>query len=527
MDLSTVTALEDVVRPFGSDATVTFAGERGDGEEVSYDQLASDARGAAADLRRRGVEPGDEVAIALGSTRADVTAAMAVWQAGATLMSIPPPPRGRYETYRRGFGSLLKRESCKVVLGRPKLRDALGDDVEVTEASDLDPGCDAPLDDDVAVPDDALIQFTSGSTGSPKGIVIRAEALAGHLNAIGNCLEIDEGDRVTSWLPLYHDMGLVGCTLVSLAMRLPLTLVAPRSFARNPLSWPRMLAEGGGTITAAPNFAYRIAAKTLRQSSEVGDLSAVRVCLSGGERVSYSALEEFAEAAGEHGFRREALLPAYGMAEATLAVSFPPLGRGPVEGPKDSASCGSPLPGVEVRLRPMEGGDEDEGMVELRGPWTFDGYLTLDGSLERRSPESWHATNDVAMERDGELYVYGRADEVVVVRGQNVYAEDIESVALTVPDEEPLAAAAYRSPEHDDRFGLALEVMGEVDDATELARAVQDGIVEALETKVSPVLVVQPLSIPRTTSGKVKRAECRDLEESDGWPDEKLIASVE
>ena len=525
MELRTATALEEVVRPFGSQATITFVGDDDGRDEVTYDQLAHDARRVAADLRRRGVSPGDEVAIALGSTRADVTAVLAVWQAGATLVSIPPPPGGHDETYRRGFVPMLARETCKLVLGSAELRDVLAPEIAVTGVDELDVECGAPLDDAPAA-QHALVQFTSGSTGAPKGIVIRADALASHLEAMAAAVEYGDDDRGLSWLPLYHDMGLVGSTLLSVSRRMPLVLVSPLSFVRNPLSWPRMLAEHRATVTAAPNFAYRLLARILPHSSPFGDLGAVRVCLSGGERVSYSTLTRFADAAEPHGFRREALVPAYGLAEATLAVTAPPPGRGPVEGPRDSASCGTPVPGVEVRLRELDGTGSEERMIEVRGSSLFDGYLTPGGGLERRAPESWHRTNDVGVERDGELFVLGRADEVVVVRGQNVYAEDVEALAFAAAPAELLAVAAYRSPDQDDRFGLALEPMpGAGADPAELARTLQNAIAEALAANVAPVFVVHPLTIPRTTSRKVKRGECRRLH-AEGWPEEALVATV-
>jgi fatty-acyl-CoA synthase len=374
------------------------------------------------------------------------------------------------------------------------------------------------------VPERALVQFSSGSTGSPKGIVLSARAIAGHVASVVDALEIDgERDHCLSWLPPYHDMGFVGFWLTPLVSRTELTLVTPRHFARRPMSWMDLCARDRATITAAPDFAYRLATLTLAHHPLAGDLRTLRVCMSGGERVSWATLTGFAEAFESFRLRWEALLPVYGLAEATLAVSFPPLDRGPIRDGTGAVALGRPLPDLEVRERDLPGRDST---LDLRGPWLLDGYLDGNEVLAATDENGWFATNDVGYLHDGEIHVQGRADETVIVRGRNVFAEDVEAVAMSVAEQQGIAAAAFRSADTDDRFGLAIELAGTANEAPRLAREMQRAVTLALEAKISPVVMLTPRSIPRTTSGKVRRGACRELSSSGGWQDEHVVAVV-
>jgi fatty-acyl-CoA synthase len=519
---------DELIRPFGvTDTGITFVDPDGS-THLSYDEIASRAASASQDLSDRGVKPGDTVAVVIESTPAGVAALLAVWLAGATVMSLPPPPRrGKDEAlplYKEAFGDLLR--SCVLVLGSSRLQDALAPEHEVTDTASLDFSSGRPAPD-VEVAEVALIQFTSGSTGTPRGVVLHSTTIASHTAAICEAVDFhpEDGDSCVSWLPLYHDMGLIGMLLSPMNRRGPLVLMTPSVFARDPGAWMRKCAETGATVTCAPDFAYRLAARVSRFGKPIGDLSALRVCLCGAERVQWATMEAFAEAFEDKGLRWEALKPVYGMAETTLAISFPPNDRGPRRSRGDVVALGHPLPGIEVRIDDSSG--TDVGRIGLKGPWMFDSYLTSQGRVEAFDEDGWFWTNDVGFVEDGELFVLGRTDEAVIVRGRNVFAEDVEAIATWAPGVEAIGAAAFRAAEGDDRFALVVEVLN--DDARELSRFgrdIQASVTQALEATVSPVVFVRPKTIPRTTSGKPIRRACREIHAGAGWEEDSVVARV-
>jgi acyl-CoA synthetase (AMP-forming)/AMP-acid ligase II len=432
-----------------------------------------------------------------------VVAALACWLAGATLVSIPPVPRAAKRSYYgERLGPALDAMGCSVVVGGNRLRAALAGSHVVLDPAGLPEGTSVEHEP----PAQALVQFTSGSTGAPRGVAVSGAALVSHLAAIAAHLELDgRRDRSLSWLPLAHDMGLVGFFLTSLFARVPLTLQSPGAFVRNPRGWLRTCARLGTTITGAPDFALRQVVRSLDPST-IGDLACLRVVLCGGERIGPSTLRDLTEAAGPAGLRPGAIMPVYGMAEATLAVTMPALSSGArtVEG---VVGVGPPLGDADVRV------DTVTGEIQVRSPWLFDGYWTSRGFEARSDP--WLSTRDVGFLHDGELHVVGRMDEAHVVRGRNVYAEDIESILLH--DAPGLAGAAAWST--DSGFGLAVEVTGGVDgDGGDLARDLAHVARVAYGVRIGPIVMCRPLTIPRTTSGKPIRSDCRRLTEGATWP---------
>jgi fatty-acyl-CoA synthase len=509
-------SLGDLLRERGESAA---AGITFDDGYVSYAELVARAHGASAALRAHGVEPGDSVAMLLESRPQSVVAALGAWLAGATVMSFPPPPRERVggETafYCRGLEGVL---ADSFLVGPVELGDALACEALDPGAVDVGPGPDLGIE---SAPT-ALVQFTSGSTGAPKGVVISEQALVGHIDTIVGAIDLDsERDVAVSWLPLYHDMGLIGFLGSALRNGLPLVLTHPRTFARNPRRWLEMCAEHRGTVTCAPDFAYRMTAAVLGASPQpVGDLSSLRICMSGAERASWSTIERFVHATAPAGLDPRSLMPVYGLAEATLAVTFPELGRGPRANADGHVALGRALPDIEMRVR--------EGRVELRGPHMFSGYLTSGGFERPFDEDGWFLTNDAAeLDESGELYVHGRTDEAIISRGRNVFAEDVELIATLSDGILPLGVAAFRSPCGAPRFGLAMEVVASPDvDLDHVARSVQSAITRSLGVRVSPVVFLAPKALPRTTSGKVRRGQCRDALQQDTWPAGAVLASV-
>ena len=369
-----------------------------------------------------------------------------------------------------------------------------------------------------SLPGIALVQFTSGSVGAPKGVALSAETLVGHVETFGVAIGADPvKDRGVTWLPFYHDMGWVGTFLVPLAFRVPLTVLSPRSFVVHPRGWLAACAEQRATITAASDFAFRMAARAARGGH--GDLSSMRLCFTGGERVSFATLERFQQTSGPNGLPWESIVPVYGMSEAVAAVTLPPLARGPVQDADGNVSVGPALPGVELRLGET---------IAIRSPWLLDEYIRGEAREPGVDQDGWFTTSDRGRERDGELYILGRADEVVVAGGRNHFAEDVEAVALVESQATIIGVAAFRAGDDPSRLALAVEVdTRDADQARAFGRRVQGSISAALGLRVGPVLLLRPWTIPRTTSGKVQRPQCRALLAANGWPERKVLAVVD
>jgi acyl-CoA synthetase (AMP-forming)/AMP-acid ligase II len=520
-------SLEEIVRPFGTDRRGIVFLDGASRLELSYADLAGRMTYAAARLRQAGVGPGALVAMTITNDLESVLALLATWACGGTVVSLPPVPRKDNGWHARQFDPVLKAMGCAFLISdAADDAEPVGSDSRRIAKSELVVPAAGPASaglPDVAVPDTALIQFTSGSVSTPKGVAISARALAIHIGAMTASRHYDDdADKLAYWLPLYHDMGLVAMFLAALAARMDQVIASPRSFAINSASWLTMLATEGATVTAAPNFAYRLAAAVPYRDPL--DLSRLRVCISGGERLDWQTLLDFHATAGPMGCAWGTLSPSYGLAEGTVAVSTTPLGRGPRRGPGGYVSAGELLPGVEVRV--PEG--TLPGPIEIRGDSCLSGYHTSQG-FEPFAGGEWFDTGDGGFAHDGELYVLGRRNEVLSMAGHNIFAEDVESVIHEACGESVRACAAFRNQGETGRFALMAEVnprlVRDQDAALELARQIQLSVNETVGTRLSPVLVTRVGSIPRTSSGKVQRSKCRSLFQS-GQITRRLIAEL-
>lgn len=511
--------LEEVIRPDGAAGSICFLDPMGGRDHLGYGGFARRIRTAGARLRAAGVRPGDPVAVTLTNTMPSVVAALGVWAAGGTLVSVPPEPRGDGISYADRFGAVLAAMDCRtIVTDAPS---ALPGKVQVqVPVGSLQGDRPEPLPD-LEIPPTALVQFTSGSLGAPRGVAISSTALAGHLAVIGRCYGHDpDADRIATWLPLYHDLGFVCFLLAGLASRVPQVHAEPRSFVMRPASWLSMLAAERATITGGPNFAFRLAARVPYPDGL--DLRQVRSVMNAAERITWPDLLEFHRAGEPHGLRWEALMPAYGLAEGTVGVtSTRPMTSGPVLGPHGLVSAGPVLPGCTVHA----GSGPEPTPVLLSSQWLFDGYWTAAG-FQPRGGDTFD-TGDAGFVRDGRLYVLGRRADVVSVAGHNIFAEDVETVALTAAGPAGQAAAAFAWETGGDRFGLVLEVGPRlVDDADALARVVRAAVAETLGTRLAALAVVRPGVIPRTTSGKVRRGACRETYRSGAILPRRLLAEL-
>lgn len=524
--MSATARLEEVIRPFGSAANSLSFVSDGGRVQLTYRELAEQCTIAGNELRDRGVRPGAMVATTIRTDLRSVVAVLGTWMAGATLLSVPPPTKRAWDWYARQFGPVLATARCRFVLcddDDDALAAAVPGARPITKDALVRRGPKVTGFPELAVPDIALVQFTSGSVGTPKGVAIGSATLAAHLNALSSFYEYDRAsDRIASWLPLYHDMGLIAMFLSGLAQRVDQVLMPPFDFAARPASWLSLLSQERATITASPNAGFRIAAAPAYAADL--DLSAVRLAVCGGERVNWQTLETFQRVAGPMGFPWEALTPGYGLAEGTVGVSSTPVGRGPVLGPDGHVSVGKPFPGVRVRAPHAP---DPAGPVYLGGNSLFRGYYTACG-FERATSNGWIDTGDAGFTAGNELYIIGRRDEVLPLGGRNIFAEDIEMVAQESGGEMVGSCAAFRNSLIPDRFGLFVEVhprkVKSSAAATELGRLIQSAVMGIIGTRPSPLLVVRLGSVPRTTSGKVQRGRCRTAYDSGEINDKVIVA---
>ncbi len=386
----------------------------------------------------------------------------------------------------------------------------------------------------------AYLQYTSGSTRFPRGTMLTQSATLHNLAAIFNQgLSLNEFDRPFSWLPYYHDMGLVGLLLGGVATQRSVDFLGSREFAMRPRLWLKLMSQNRSTISFAPPFGYALCARRLRESDTAAlDLSAWRVAGVGAEMIHPEWLEAFATALAPTGFRRSSFLPCYGMAECALAVTFAPLGSGAhsdyVDGEHMSASgeakpiaansgsrrrgfidCGPPLPGFVIEVRDEDGqalADRRVGRIFLRGPSVMSGYFgNAQATLKVLSSDGWLDTGDLGYFAGGHLFITGRAKDLLIINGRNIWPQDLESLAELQPEVRPTDASAFSVPGND---GTELAVL--VVQCREPNLRGLDSLADRLHEAIAAefgirclIELVPPRTLPRTSSGKLSRSVAR------------------
>jgi fatty-acyl-CoA synthase len=517
---------------------VTFVDLREREEWLSWGQVAGRARRAAATLASRGVAPGDRIAIVLRTEPGFLDAFFGAWLCGAVPVPLYPPVRlGRLDEYLAGTARMMSLCGAKMVVAGGSVRRILGEAVARArpELGCLDAAELLAGREELVLQADprslALVQFSSGSTVEPKPVALTHSALATQIDALMVLIEPNRSDCLVSWLPLYHDMGLIGCLLGAVSYPGPLVLIPPESFLVRPALWLRALARHRGTISAAPHFAYGYTESRVRDADLEGcDLSCWRMALDGAEPVTAPSLRRFAARFSRFGFEASALRPVYGLSEASLAVTFTPPGRplrtasvdpvslaerGEVEpGAVEAVSVGLPIPGAEVELRDRRGRPLPEdrlGRIHVRGSSMMQGYLGDPEGTRRSLQDGWLDTGDLGFVHQGEIYLYGRAKDLVIVRGANHAPEEFESclegteglragcaVAVGMVGEggeEQLVILAERArgrPAVEDRI---------------LQERIERAVLERTGVRPGTVRILPPGALPRTSSGKLRRGE--------------------
>jgi fatty-acyl-CoA synthase len=538
---------------------------------LTFGELYAAAQRCAAELARRGVPAGGRVALMLPTSRAFFVSYAGILLAGAIPVPIYPPFRAdRIEEYASRQSAILKNAGvCLLLTFRQAeavarlLKPRVHSLAEVADAEKLIDAADkAPPPSPGALPlhltgsrarkasDIALLQYTSGSTGEPKGVVLTHANLLANMRAIGEALELGPSDVGVSWLPLYHDMGLIGAWLTLLYFGVPLAVMSPLAFLTRPERWLKAFQKYGGTISAAPNFAYELCVRKIADKDIEGvDLSNWRAALNGAEPVNPDTLARFAERFASHGFRREAQLPVYGLAEAALAVTIPPLNRGALidrieretftaEGRAVPAhagdatsiafvSSGKPIPRHEVRIvdaRGNEVSDRTEGFLWFSGPSATSGYYQNAEATEQLLPMgpaagdgeyAWVNSGDRAYRADGEIYVTGRVKDIIIKGGRNLYPHEVEELAARAEGIRKGCIVAFGlKDEASGTEKLIVVAESRERDASRRAKivaAVTDLVSQGLGLPPDRVELIPPGSIPKTSSGKLRREETKQL----------------
>jgi acyl-CoA synthetase (AMP-forming)/AMP-acid ligase II len=491
-------------------------------------------------LRGLGVRRGDRIAILMESRVRTIEALLGAFLLRAAVVPLAGP-RGIVASDRaleRISGS-LRASGAKVLLAGPSAlaripADALSRAGVVAVGLD-DPGTVIASPERGDAADLALVQYTSGSTGSPRGAAITQGSLMANLENIVRSLELTPDDRCVDWLPLYHDMGLIGSVLVAISAGASSILIAPEAFLVRPTLWLETFTSRAGTYAPAPNFGYQLCATRVSDEAlKKLDLRSWRVALTGAEPVRIETIEAFAARFAPCGFRPDAFLPVYGLAESTLAVAFPPLRRGArvevldpevlrstgrAERPRGEAgravvSVGRAFPDSELRVVDVDGRplpERVEGEIVLRGPSVMSGYYGDPEATQRNIRDGWLHTGDMGFIADGELFITGRLKAVLIRAGEKYHAEDLERAAERVRDLRAGCSAAFavETSGAEEVVVVVERAVRATTDPAELARRVSDEVRRAEGIAATVVHVVSPGQVPKTSSGKVQREPCR------------------
>ncbi|MGZ6099384.1 MAG: fatty acyl-AMP ligase, partial [Myxococcaceae bacterium] len=506
---------------------------------LGWDAIRARASLVAGALAALGVRPGERVAMVLPTGPEFMDAFFGTLLAGAVPVPLYPPVRlGRLPEYHAATARMLQLSGAVALLSDGRVGRLLGEAVRrgaprlgLRNVTALRDSGAPPVTRSADPGTLALVQFSSGSTVDPKPVGLSHRAVLAQTDALRALMPDDTPEDPqlgVSWLPLYHDMGLIGCLLSAMTYPGPLVLLGPEAFLGRPALWLRALSRHQGTISVAPSFAYAVCARRVKDEEMEGmDLSRWRLALNGAEQVSVDAARRFSERFERWGFRPAALMPVYGLAEAALAVTFcpprTPLRTVPVDpvelaragkvraGTRTLASVGIPVPGMTVEVRDEAGGVALEGVVGrivARGPSIMEGYVGQPEATRAVLAGGWLDTGDLGFVQDGELVVCGRAKDVVVLRGANHAPQEFEDAldGLTGVRAGCAVALGFVPPAGDGEE-LVLLVETTADAGPDLSDRVRAAVAERTGIRPHTVQLLAPGTLPRTSSGKLRRSE--------------------
>ena len=477
---------------------------------------------------------------------------MSCWRAAFPCRSIPPARLAQIEDHLKRHARILDNAQAAFIITVPQaktvaalLRARVPSLSEIVTPSEIEAE-PAPLLYRGAAEDIAFLQYTSGSTGDPKGVVLTHANLLANLRAMGPAFQVNSEDVFVSWLPLYHDMGLIGAWFGSLYFAMPLVLMSPLAFLARPARWLQAISRHRGTLTAAPNFAYELCARKLDAADLAGlDLFSLRLALNGAEPVSPTTLEAFIERFVPHGLQPEAITPVYGLAECSVGLAFPPLQRGPridhiqretfvrneralpaaesEAGAMAVPACGRALPGHEIRIVDAAGDelpDRHVGQLQFRGPSATSGYFRNPEATQRLFRDGWLDSGDYAYMVEGEVYLTGRVKDLIIRGGRNLYPYELEEAVGGIPGVRKGCVAVFASTDPVNATER-LVVMAETRERGEVAREalrqrINEAAMDVIGMPADEIVLAPPHSVLKTSSGKIRRAASREAFERGG-----------
>jgi 1-acyl-sn-glycerol-3-phosphate acyltransferase len=517
---------------------------------MTYNELAQAARGVARCLIERDIVPGDRIALMLPTSRDFFVAFFGILYAGAVPVPIYPPMRlSQLEEHLHRQAGILRNAGARMLVtvaeGR-RLASWLQAQVRglatVESVAGLQPreGGAAPLPimDETST---ALIQYTSGSTGDPKGVVLSHANLLANIRAMGEVMEASSADIFVSWLPLYHDMGLIGAWFGSLYFAAPLYVMSPLSFLVRPESWLWAIHRFRATLTAAPNFGFELCLDKIDDASLQGlDLSSLRMVANGAEPLSAQTLRRFIDRFAPHGFRPGAMAPVYGLAENAVGLAFPPPGRVPIidhvdrealsrrgvaeparaddPHPLECIACGQPLPGHEIRIVDELGrevAERHEGRLEFRGPSATSGYFRNEAKTRQLIRNGWLDSGDRAYMAGGDVHVTARIKDIIIRAGRHIYPQEIEEAVAGIAGIRKGCVAVFgvTDPASGTERVVVLAETRETDPAARarLQARASEIASDIAGTPPDEVVLAPPRTVPKTSSGKIRRSAAKEL----------------
>jgi fatty-acyl-CoA synthase len=556
---STITRLENAA-DFGTG--VRFVGKSVIGGDLDADgrpalvtwrEIHDGARSVGAALQAKGLLPGDHVAVLGPTSRELMTIVRGCWMAGIASMVLPLPMRmGSLDAFIDSTRSRIRHGDAKLVLIDDQLADfytAAEGDPPIDPMRSVLPGApNVPHGDRLEIPPHdperlVILQYTSGSTSEPKGVMIPDRVLSANVDACLEAAQIERGETMMSWLPLYHDMGLVGFLAIPMTKGVNLVQAAPQDFLAHPGNWMQWLSDYGCTATAGPNFSWVLATRALKRMAGL-DLSRLSLALSGAEPVDPKAVEAFVAEASRFGFDAGGVFPAFGMAEVAIGGSFPTRGRGlrtdtvdrfvletervakPIEvldtdefavTARKLPLLGTAVPGLEMKVVDPETfeslPERHVGELLLRGTSVTPGYYKRPDATAALFHDDWLCTGDLAYLLGGELVMCGRIKDVIIVGGRNVFPEDIERAVGPLDGVRAGNVIAFGMEGYKGKESVVVVAEVRLTETSGVLADVRERIHHrALEVSGLPprdVMLVQPGTLPKTSSGKLQRSKCK------------------
>jgi len=526
--------------------------ESGEEQSLTYADLEHGAQAVAAGLQERDLRPGQTVAIMLPTGLDYFFSFFGVLRAGGIPVPVYPPARvSQIEEHLRRHARILANAQATILITVPEakpLARLLRLHVEglhsVTTVAELAAtGAQLKPVASIQPQDIAMLQYTSGSTGNPKGVVLTHANLLANIRAMGQAIAAGSEDVFVSWMPLYHDMGLIGAWLGSLYYGIPLVVMSPLTFLVRPERWLWAIHRHRATLSGSPNFGYELCLRRIADEDIAGlDLGSWRLAFNGAEKVSPDTVIRFQERFTRYGFRPQTMAPVYGLAESSVGLAFPPLGRTPPIDRVERAAlvdkghaqpaaaddrkalrfvgCGQPLPGHQIRIVDDTGhevGDREEGRLEFRGPSTTSGYFRNPEQTRRLFHDGWLDSGDLAYTVAGEAFLTGRMKDIIIRAGRNLHPDELEEAIGNLPGVRKGCVAVFggSDPASSTETLVVLAETRSTDSATHEHLRAAIGALAMDLTDIAPdhIVLAPPHTVLKTSSGKIRRAASRELYE--------------